>query len=102
MPLVLNDPNVDCATITFYAGRQIASMAPVLVDMLHDSVQGSTTTVNVWIYGTSLSAMQELAHRFQARGIPATLDLDMAIKALGCAAAYARVRGVSARRERFS
>ncbi len=89
IPLVLDDPNVDCATITFYAGRQIASMFPALVDMVHASVRETATTVNVWIYGTSLSAMQEMARRFEAQGIPASFDLDRAIRTLGCAAGYA-------------
>lgn len=98
MPIVLSDPNVDCATITFYAGRQLTPMYPAIVDMFEKSVQGVSKTVNVWIYGTSLAAMQELARRFQARGFPAYLDLDVAIKALGCAATYARVRDGLARK----
>jgi acetyltransferase len=92
IPVVLNDENVDCATITFYAGRQLASMYPAIVEMLEKSVQGVSKTVNVWIYGTSLSAMEELARRFQARGFPAAFDLDMAVKALGCAAYYSRFK----------
>ena len=98
MPIVLNDPNVDCATITFYAGRQITPMIPSIIDMFEKAVQGVSKTVNVWIYGTSVSAMQELACRFQARGFPSYFDLDVAIKALGCAATYARFRAGSVRK----
>jgi acyl-CoA synthetase (NDP forming) len=98
LPIVLRDPNVDCATITFYAGRQMTPMYPAIVDMFEKGVQGVSKTVNVWIYGTSLSAMQELACRFQARGFPGYVDLNVAIKSLGCAAACAEVRARSDRK----
>jgi len=92
MPVVLRDENVDCMTITFYAGLQLVPMLPAIVDMIERSARGVSKPVNVWIYGTSLPAMEELARQLHARGFPAYLDLDTAIKALGCAAAYSRIR----------
>lgn len=92
MPVVLKDRNVDAVTVTFYAGRQLAPMFPAIADMFDRCVQGVSKTVNVWVYGTSLPAMEELARQMQARGLPAYLDLNLAIKALGCAATYAGIR----------
>ena len=92
MPIVLQDENVDCMTITFYAGLQLVPMLPAIVDMIETSARGVCKPVNVWIYGTSLPAMEELARQLHARKFPAYLDLDTAIKALGCAAAYSRIK----------
>jgi acyl-CoA synthetase (NDP forming) len=92
MPVVLRDENVDCMTITFYAGLQLVPMFPAIVDMIETSARGVSKPLNVWIYGTSLPAMEELVRRLHAREFPAYLDLDIAIKALGCAAAYFRIK----------
>ena len=92
MPVVLRDENVDCMTITFYAGLQLVPMFPAIVDMIETSARGVSKPVNVWIYGTSLPAMEELVRGLHAREFPAYLDLDIAIKALGCAAAYSRIK----------
>jgi len=92
VPLVLGDNNVDCATITFSCGRQLIPLYPMIVDMLHRLTKDFSKTVNIWLYGTSLSAMLELARQLQARRLPAYLDLDIAIKALGCAAYYSRIK----------
>ena len=96
LSVVLDDPNVDCATVAFSTGLQLAPLFPMVIDMLDGATRGRGKTVNVWIYGTSCAAMQELARRLQERGLPCYLDLDMAIKALGAAARYSRFRsGVS-------
>ena len=92
IPLVLGDANVDCATITFSCGRQLVPLYPMVVDMLHRLTKDFSKTVNIWLYGTSLSAMQEMARQLQVRGLPAYLDLDIAIKALSCAAYYSRAK----------
>lgn len=99
IPLVLGDANVDCATITFSCGRQLIPLYPMVVDMLHRSTKDFSKTVNIWLYGTSLSAMQELARQLQAKGLPAYLDLDIAIKALGCAVYYSKVKSSLQRRK---
>ena len=92
MPVVIRDENVACMTITLYAGRQLIPIFPDIVEMIERSVRDVTKPVNVWIYGTSLSAMQELSRQLHARGFPAYQDLDTAIRALACAASYARFR----------
>ena len=90
--LTLNDPNVDCATITFSTGNQLVGIYPMIIDMIDNLVQAAQITVNVWIYGTSLPAMEELARQLHARRIPAYFDLDMAVKSLGAAAYYSRIK----------
>jgi len=92
IPMVLGDMGVDCATFTFCAGKQLIPMFPMVVNMIDEATRGISKTVNVWIYGTSYPAMYELARQLQARGLPAYLDLDTAIKSLGAAAYYSRFR----------
>jgi acetate---CoA ligase (ADP-forming) len=92
VPAVLEDENVDCLTLSFYAGTQIVPLYPRIVEMLDRLTRGTSRTVNVWIYGTSTRAMEDLARRIQERRLPACFDLDMAVRALGYAARYARVR----------
>ncbi len=92
IPLVLGDDNVDCANITFSCGRQLVPLYPMVVDMLHRLTKDFSKTVNIWLYGTSLPAMLEMTRQLQARRLPAYLDLDIAIKALGCAVYYSRAR----------
>ncbi len=86
--LTLNDPNVDCATITFSTGRQIVPLYPMVVGMLQNLIKNAGITTNVWIYGTDLAAMDELARQLHSCEIPAYFDLDMAVKSLGSAAGY--------------
>lgn len=90
--LVLDDPNVDCVTVVFACGRQLLPMYPMIVEMLHRAASGRSKTVNLWLYGTDLPAMQELSRQLQSRGLPAYFDLDLAIRSLGYAAYYSRVK----------
>jgi len=92
VPAVLADPNVDCLTITFFSGRQIIPMFPMIVEMLHGLTRDTPKTVNFWIYGTNSSAVEALVRELQACGLPAYYDLHMAVKALGCSAYYAGIR----------
>ena len=92
LALVLDDPNVDCATIVFACGRQLVPMYPMIVEMLHRVTSGRSKTVNMWLYGTDLSAMQEMSRQLQSRGLPAYFDLDLAIRSLGYAVRYTRLK----------
>ncbi|MBN2098130.1 MAG: CoA-binding protein [Dehalococcoidia bacterium] len=92
LSLVLDDANVDCVTVVFACGRQTVPLFPMIVDMLSKSTVGHAKTVNVFLYGTNLSALQEMSRRLQAQGLPAYLDLDLAIRSLGYAAYYSRVK----------
>jgi acyl-CoA synthetase (NDP forming) len=89
---VLDDANVDCATVTLCVGQQLLQLFPMLIDMLDGVIQEAAKAVNIWVYGTSLQAIDEAVRRLQARGISAHGDLDVAIRSLGCAARYSAVR----------
>lgn len=92
LSLVLADANVDCVTVVFACGKQTVPLFPTVVDMLSKSATGYSKTVNVFVYGTSLSATQEMSRQLQAVGLPAYIDLDLAIRSLGYAAYYSRVK----------
>jgi acetyltransferase len=87
---VLDDPNVDCVTATLYisSGEEI----PVYMDIFDRLMKNVTKPVSIWIYRTDLGAMQELLRKLQERGLPAYLDIELAIKALATAAHYSRVK----------
>jgi acetyltransferase len=90
--VVLDDADVDCATVTLCVGQQLLPLFPMLIDMLEGVIRKAAKAVNIWVYGTSLPAIDEAVRRLQARGIPAHRDLDVAIRSLGCAARYSAVR----------
>lgn len=90
--IVLDDDNVDCVTITFCAGQQLIPLYPMVVDMFKKLIKGSSKTVNIWLYGTSLPATEELSRQLQSQGLPVYFDLDTAIKSLGYASYYAEVK----------
>ena len=92
MAIVLDDDSVDCVTITFCAGQQLIPLYPMVVDMFKKLIKGSSKTVNIWLYGTSLPATEELSRQLQSQGLPVYFDLDTAIKPLGYASYYAEVK----------
>jgi acetyltransferase len=92
IPIVLGDANVDCATITFSCGRQLVPLYPTIADMFDRLTRGLSKTVNFWLYGTNLSAMQEMARQLHARNLPAYFDLDTAVRSLAYARYYANTR----------
>ena len=55
-------------------------------------MRDSSKAVNMWIYGTSTRSVEDLGRQLQACGLPAYYDLDMAVKAHGHCAHYARAR----------
>jgi acetyltransferase len=89
---VLDDAEVDCATVTLCVGQQMIPLFPTLIDMLEGVVRGTDKALNIWVYGTSLRAVEEAVRRLQARNIPAHCDLEVAIRSLGHAARYSAVR----------
>lgn len=88
--VVLNDPNVDCAMITCYGG--LDALIPPTMEMFERLMQRMEKPVSIWIYGMKLSSMQEMARQLDAQGLPAYLDLETSVKALGIAAQYARLK----------
>ena len=87
---VLDDSNVDCVTATLYSSSDAET--PVYMDILDRVMKNVTKPVSIWIYGTELTAMEELSRQVQGRGFPAYFDIELAIKALATAARYSRVK----------
>ena len=88
VPPVLADDNVDCATIVCHLG-------PLIVDVFRRlalQIANISKPVTVFGYGIDLAVMEESARQLQELGLPTYLDLDLAVKALGIAAEYARIR----------
>jgi len=87
---VLDDPNVDCAAIVLYVGVMLSAQATV--DIFDRLRQHISKPVAITLYGPDLFAREELARQLEALGLPTYLELEMAIKALGVAAGYAKFK----------
>ncbi len=90
VPAVLADPGVDCLAVVCHLGQPIVEVLTELAPQ----VAASGKPVTFFGYGIDLPDMQESARRVEALGLPAYLDLETAVKALGVAAACARRRAL--------
>ena len=88
--LALNDANVDCAAISVYAGFDDI-VAPI-VEMFDNLKVRITKPIAIWIYGMKLSAMDEMSRQLEMRGLPTYFYLETAVKALGIAAQYSKIK----------
>jgi acyl-CoA synthetase (NDP forming) len=88
VPVVLRDPQVDCATFICHVSPPIVTVFARLAP----EISKIGKPVTVFAYGIDLAEMRESARQLEARGLPVYLDLETAVKALGIAAAYSRVR----------
>jgi acyl-CoA synthetase (NDP forming) len=88
VPVLLRDPNVDCLTAVCHLGPPIVKVFTGLAPVI--SRIGKPVTVMG--YGIDLAEMQESGHQMEALGLPTYFDLETAVKALGVAAAYSRIR----------
>jgi acyl-CoA synthetase (NDP forming) len=48
--------------------------------------------VTIWVYGTSLSLLEEMSRQLEERSLPTYTDLETAVKALGALVQYAEFR----------
>lgn len=87
---VLSDPNVDCASITIYVG--VLAPTDYVVELFDRLTHDIAKPIALWLYGPSLSTVEELSRLLGARGAPAYTELETAIKALGALAQYSRFR----------
>ncbi len=88
--IVLDDPNVDCAAIAVYGGLE--QIVEPIVEMLVRLMENRSKPVVIWVYGMQLTPMQEMMRQLEAQGLPAYIDFETAIKALGAAARYVEIR----------
>lgn len=87
---VLNDNNVDCATIVLYVG----TMAPIsyIVEIFERVMKRVSKPVTVWFYGTKLSLIEEASRQLEGLGVPTYTDQETAVKALGALVRYSRFK----------
>jgi acyl-CoA synthetase (NDP forming) len=88
--LVLDDVNVDCATIVLYAGV----MAPIeyILEMFTRLKKRVLKPMTVWFYGTRLSLIEDVSRQLEGLGVPTYTDQETAVKALGALACYSRFK----------
>jgi len=87
---VLDDPNVDCAVVVVYAGVMYSIQATV--NMFERLRKHVSKPVTIWFYGPDSSLMEELSRQLETLGFPTYSELETAVKALGVAAEYSRVK----------
>jgi acyl-CoA synthetase (NDP forming) len=87
---VLNDANVDCAAISVYVGFE--DLIAIIVEMFEHLKPRIAKPLALWIYGMQLPVLDEMYRQLEERGLPAYLDLESAVKALGIAARYSRIK----------
>jgi len=87
---VLNDDNVDCATIVLYVG----TMAPIsyIIEMFDRLQKRVSKPMTVWFYGTKLSLVEEVSQQLEWLGVPTYTDQETAVKALGALVRYSRFK----------
>ncbi len=88
VPPILADPNVDCLALVCHLGQPIVEVLTRLAPEIARSGKSAT----LFGYGIDLPDMQQSARQVEALGLPAYLDLESAVRALGAAAAYSRHR----------
>jgi acyl-CoA synthetase (NDP forming) len=87
---VVNDRNVDCATIIIYEG--VMSTAELVLGMFERLKKRITKPITIWPYGPKLSMTVDISRQLDERGLPAYTELEIAIRALGALASYAKFR----------
>ncbi len=87
---VLSDTNVDCAAIFLFAGARFPT--PAIVNMFDRLRQQASKPMSIWIGGAKLSLIEELSYQLETLGLPTYFSLEAAIKALGIAADYAKIK----------
>jgi acyl-CoA synthetase (NDP forming) len=83
VPVILRDPQVDCAAF-------IAHVSPPIVEVftrLAPEIASIGKPVTIFAYGIDLAEMRASARQLEAQGLPVYLDLELAVKALGVACA---------------
>jgi acetyltransferase len=90
---ILEDDNVDCASIALYVG--VLAPEQYIVELLERLIGNISKPVTIWLYGTQLHMLEETSRRLEVRGLPTFTELETAVKALGMLAEYSRFRSDS-------
>jgi acetyltransferase len=87
---VLADANVDCAAISVYVGFE--DLIAIIVEMFEHLKPRIAKPVALWIYGMQLPVLDEMYRQLEERGLPTYLDLESAVRALGMAVKYSKIK----------
>jgi len=87
---VLDDENVDCAAISVYAGFD--DLIPPITQMFDGLKPHESKPITVWIYGMTHQVLDEMLRQLESRNLPTYLDFELAVKSLGFAARYSRIK----------
>jgi len=87
---VLEDENVDCAAVSVYVGFD--ALIPHIIQMFDGLKRHKSKPMTIWIYGMKLHVLDEMLRQLEMRSLPTYLDFELAVKALGFAARYSRVK----------
>ena len=87
---VLEDDNVDCVAASIYVGFD--ALIPHIAETFEKLKRHISKTIVIHIYGMKMSVLEEMLRQLEALGFPTYLDFEMAVKSLGFAARYSRIR----------
>jgi acetate---CoA ligase (ADP-forming) len=87
---VLEDENVDCAAVSVYAGFD--ALIPPITQMFDGLKPHESKPITVWIYGMTHQVLDEMLRQLESRNLPTYLDFELAVKSLGFAAQYSKIK----------
>ena len=88
VPVVLADPNVDCAVVASNANPDVVGMWKRMLPQVRETGK----PVTVFGFGYNLAESQDCARELQAMGVPMYFDMEMAVKALAVSAACSEIQ----------
>ena len=87
---VLEDENVDCVAASLYAGFD--ALIPHIVATFQGLREQTTKTMTIHLYGMRCAVLDEMSRQLEAFGFPTYLDFELAVKSLGFAARYSKIK----------
>jgi acetyltransferase len=89
--IALSDEGVDCASVVLYEAPITVLQQRSRIVEVFSELKKFGKPITVWLYGTSLPLIRELAVCLEDSGIPVYFDFVTAVKALGVAAKYSNL-----------
>lgn len=88
VPLVISDPNVDCAVIICHANPTVVEVFRPLAEL----VRKAGKPVTLFGYGVDLRDMEDSGRQMETMGLPIYFEPEMAARALAYGYAYSQIR----------
>jgi acetyltransferase len=87
---VLGDENVDCVAASIYIGFD--ALIPHIAATFQSLQLQAMKTMTVHLYGMKSAVLDEMLRQLEALGFPTYLDFELAVKSLGFAARYSKIK----------